>query len=170
MSQLTNNTTTIDELITMANNLPNAGSGGGEDVSAETAEYTELLTDLETAIDALPDAGSGGGGSVETCNLTLRVSLFNPEASFSVFKNGVITSDTNWGFGVHDLSEVTIPNVVCNSLVAIGGYYDEGFRADYETSSARFVSFFGDYCSGMFAFEITAQAGETATIEVFAEQ
>lgn len=34
---------------------------GGEDISAETAEYTELLTDLETAVDALPDAGSGGG-------------------------------------------------------------------------------------------------------------
>lgn len=42
---------------------------GGEDVSAETAEYTSLLTDLETAIDALPDAGSGGGGAVETCNV-----------------------------------------------------------------------------------------------------
>lgn len=46
---------------------------GGEDVSAETAEYTSLLTDLETAIDALPDAGSGGsGGSVETCTVTVN--------------------------------------------------------------------------------------------------
>lgn len=47
---------------------------GGEDVSAETAEYTSLLTDLETAIDALPDAGSGGGsgGSVETCTVTIE--------------------------------------------------------------------------------------------------
>ena len=59
MSQLTSNTTTIDELITIANNLPDAGSGG-EDISAETAEYTSLLTDLETAIDSLPDAESGG--------------------------------------------------------------------------------------------------------------
>ena len=40
---------------------------GGEDVSAETAEYTSLLTDLETTIDALPDAG--GGGNVETCTM-----------------------------------------------------------------------------------------------------
>lgn len=67
MSQLTTNTTTIDELITLANNLPDAG-GGGEDVSAETAEYTELLDDLETAIDALPEAG----GSVETCTVRLE--------------------------------------------------------------------------------------------------
>lgn len=68
MSQLTTNTTTIDELITLASNLPDAGSGG-EDISSETAEYTSLLTDLETAVDALPDAG--GGGSVETCTVTL---------------------------------------------------------------------------------------------------
>ena len=47
---------------------------GGEDVSAETAEYTELLTDLETAIDALTDAGSGGSGgaAVETCTVTIK--------------------------------------------------------------------------------------------------
>lgn len=48
---------------------------GGEDVSAETAEYTELLTDLEAAVDALPDAGSGGGsgGSVETCDISFTM-------------------------------------------------------------------------------------------------
>ena len=46
---------------------------GGEDVSTETAEYTELLTDLETAIDALPDAGSSsGGGSLETCTVDVQ--------------------------------------------------------------------------------------------------
>lgn len=70
MSQLTTNTATIDELITMATNLPDAGSGG-EDVSAETTEYTSLLTDLEAAVDALPDAGSGGGGTVETCSVRI---------------------------------------------------------------------------------------------------
>lgn len=141
---------------------------GGEDISSETAEYTTLLNNLETAIDALPEAGSGGG-SVETCNLILRVSLFNHEASFSVFKNGVITSGVNWEFGVYDLSEVTIPDVVCNSLVAISGYYDEGFGVNWETSSANFISYFGDYGAGTGVFKITAQAGETATIEVFAE-
>lgn len=43
---------------------------GGEDVSAETAQYTTLLNNLETAIDALPDAGSGGGTNIETCTVT----------------------------------------------------------------------------------------------------
>ena len=43
----------------------------GEDVTAETNTYTDLLTDLEAAVDALPDAGSGGG-SVETCTVTIE--------------------------------------------------------------------------------------------------
>jgi hypothetical protein len=34
----------------------------GEDVTAETETYTDLLTDLEAAVDALPNAGSGGSG------------------------------------------------------------------------------------------------------------
>ena len=41
----------------------------GEDVTAETETYTDLLTDLEAAVDALPDAGAGGG--VETCTVTV---------------------------------------------------------------------------------------------------
>ena len=36
MSQLTTNTTTIDELITIANNLPDAGSGGSGGVETCT--------------------------------------------------------------------------------------------------------------------------------------
>ena len=48
---------------------------GGEDITAETAEYTSLLGDLETAINNLSGgggSGSGGsGGSVETCNVTI---------------------------------------------------------------------------------------------------
>lgn len=43
----------------------------GEDVTAETNTYTDLLTDLEAAVDALPDAGGGSGGGVETCTVTI---------------------------------------------------------------------------------------------------
>lgn len=67
---LADNKAKIQALLDAINALPEAGTGG-EDVSAETAEYTELLTDLETAIDALPDAGSGGG-SMETCAVTVN--------------------------------------------------------------------------------------------------
>lgn len=88
MSQLTTNTTTIDELITMANALPDAGSG--EDVSEEVETYTGLLTDLESAINELPDAGSGGG-STETCTITFN---YSPDADNSAvtYNVGGITS------------------------------------------------------------------------------
>lgn len=68
---LADNKAKIQALLAGINALPEAGSGGGEDVSAETAEYTSLLTDLETAVDALPDAG--GGGSMETCTVTFAI-------------------------------------------------------------------------------------------------
>lgn len=44
----------------------------GEDVTAETNTYTNLLDDLEAAVDSLPDAGSGGGASLETCEVTIE--------------------------------------------------------------------------------------------------
>lgn len=43
----------------------------GEDVSAETAEYTTLLTELEETIDALPDGG--GNETLETCTVTVSI-------------------------------------------------------------------------------------------------
>lgn len=46
--------------------------GGGEDVTAETETYTDLLADLEAAVDALPDAGGGSsGGGAETCTVEI---------------------------------------------------------------------------------------------------
>lgn len=88
MSQLTTNTATIDELITIANNLPDAGSGG-EDVTNETTEYTNLLDDLEDAVNALPDAG-GGGSSVETCTVTFVCSEYaEPDLIYTGIINGV---------------------------------------------------------------------------------
>ena len=168
MSQLTTNTTTIDELITMANNLPDAGSGG-EDVSAETAEYTSLLTDLEAAVDALPDAGSGGGsgGSVETCNLRLIISsnlLFNGYAIYSIFEDGVINSHASWEQGIYDISDVTINNILCNSIVVIKGQHDEGVYFNFTTSGAEITD--SDSYQTLIIFKITAQAGRTAVIEL----
>lgn len=84
-STLENNTTTIDELITMANNLPDAG--GGEDISTETAEYTAQLDELEATIDGLP---SGGGGAVETCTVTMHVAAgcFTTTGIYMTSENG----------------------------------------------------------------------------------
>jgi hypothetical protein len=79
--------------------------GGGEDVSAETAEYTSLLTDLETAIDALPDAGSGGGGgAVETCTVSAPSGLNIRGVHFSdgtnIIKNDITLSSINSAINV----------------------------------------------------------------------
>ena len=59
MSQLTTNTATIDELITMANNLPDAGSGGGS------------------------------GGSVETCTVTVNGGGNPLQAFYTTYENGI---------------------------------------------------------------------------------
>lgn len=63
---------------------------GGEDVTAETETYTDLLTDLEAAVDALPDAGSGGA-AVETCTLICT----NTKAT-SVFYQPTLGEAMNW--------------------------------------------------------------------------
>lgn len=61
---------------------------GGEDISAETAEYTEQLDELEDVIDGLPNAG--GGGSVETCTVTMHVAAgcFTTTGIYMTSENG----------------------------------------------------------------------------------
>ena len=53
----------LDEIAEEINNI--SGGGGGEDVTAETTEYTTKLASLETAITALETelAGKASGGS-----------------------------------------------------------------------------------------------------------
>lgn len=91
-----NNTTSKIEPKDFKSNILNIS--GGEDVSAETTQYTSLLADLETAIDALPDASSGGGEgtALETCTVTIEHVTsangngFIPEGVFSTLSNGMI--------------------------------------------------------------------------------
>lgn len=94
---------------------------GGEDVSAETAEYTSLLTDLETAIDALPDAGSGGGsgGSVETCTVKLYNGGSGDTEMTYVRTDG--TLNTVRLDSENYIEEVVVTDVVKNSICCITG-------------------------------------------------
>lgn len=103
---------------------------GGEDVSAETAEYTSLLTDLETAIDALPDAGSGGGTSIETCTITVDCYYFGGSTStgtnFAYSATVLNSSGDVDAVGEASISKgcpFTIENVVKGSVIflQIGG-------------------------------------------------
>lgn len=109
---------------------------GGEDVSAETAEYTSLLTDLETAIDALPDAGSGGesgnDGSVETCTITFSTTTSNaaPRCIVTRYVDGQIVCTSN---EFRNGQPVQYTDIICGSLffaydpdwICINAYYSD---------------------------------------------
>lgn len=92
----------------------------GEDVTAETETYTDLLTDLEAAVDALPDAGSGGsGGSVETCTVTITYAgppLPNTEGKIYYTDSSCTTNEVLYAWG--DTFEV-----IKGSVVVCGGDY-----------------------------------------------
>ena len=66
----------LDEIAEEINNI-SGGSGGGEDVTAETNAYTTKLASLETAITALETelAGkaSGGSGGIETVEVDIKI-------------------------------------------------------------------------------------------------
>lgn len=70
----------------------------GEDVTAETETYTDLLTDLEAAVDALPDAGSGG--SVETCEITVTGMSGFSKNIFYVNADGTLGSQSGGALGL----------------------------------------------------------------------
>lgn len=113
---------------------------GGEDVSAETAQYTSLLTDLETAIDALPEAGSGGGTSVETCSVTLDTSKVANDygnLAYVTVENNEIVLKTVYVPAASIIS-TALPEIVCvkgtslvlgsstNGVIGTGGFSVSG--------------------------------------------
>lgn len=130
----------------------------GEDVTAETETYTDLLTDLEAAVDALPDAGSGG--SVETCTVVLETKIDTSyrasDYTATVFENGAIATR----YANNSAKSVTIENVVCGSVLA--AYWNRSAGTgmpDCTNANLRF----GGGTNHSF-IEITASAGGTATI------
>ena len=110
---------------------------------------------------------AAGGGSVETCNLRLIIPsnlLFNGYAIYSIFEDGVINSRVSHEQQIYDISDVTINNILCNSVVVIKGVHDEGVNLDFTTNGAQIID--SDDYKTVFIFKITAQAGETTTIEL----
>lgn len=141
---------------------------GGEDVSAETAEYTELLTDLETAIDALPEAGGGGGGggSVETCTVIIGGGdMFFPNlfgyAYMTLDDNGQIVSKTATFVSIDAPHEITC---LVNSIFWIkdGSGGGPGFPDMLQFTGCELVKYFNGDASLL--VKLTCGAGETASI------
>lgn len=142
---------------------------GGEDISAETAEYTSLLTDLETAIDALPDAG-GGGGSVETC--TVRIVAGGPAPQYMDLYRIITATSTgayyaDWSDNEYMNFDITIPNVLCKGIIQIStgyGYQGMSYVTGVAiTGGAEMVQ--GGVQDTLHLFEIDASANESITIE-----
>jgi hypothetical protein len=104
---------------------------GGEDISAETAEYTEQLDELEDVIDGLPNAG--GGGSVETCTLTMHVSPcgFTTTGIYMTSENG-IPSMAHVPLFLEELETLTLTVVKGSVLYLFGTDSD---MADVEFSA-----------------------------------
>lgn len=134
--------------------------GSGEDITAETTTYTDLLTDLEAAVDALPNAGSGSsGGSVETCTVKLIIRSGWNQYGFTVYKNGVIDVETvtaPFSAGTTIVAE----NVVCGSMFSV---YPSG--ASIEASITGGAILVGHYQHML--FKATMTANETTEITIY---
>jgi hypothetical protein len=131
--------------------------GGGEDVTAETETYTNLLTDLEAAVDALPDARSG----VDTCTVVLDASSTTHRALY--FSYTTVDSDGNVvgiAAGPNSDADVTINNVVCGTIVTV--YWNKHNIGQSYTNATAVIST-SDY--HFCAYLITAPAGGTVTLK-----
>lgn len=129
------------------------GSGGGEDVTAETETYTDLLTDLEAAVDALPDAGSGGSGA-ETCTVSIQNNEGTIGVAFytTVDESGNVVYKSDYGLGGG--GEITC---VCNSVMML-------ITVDYNLQTTVYN------CDNLYSygdthvFGVNAVSGGTASI------
>lgn len=126
----------------------------GEDVTAETETYTDLLTDLEAAVDALPDAGSGG--SVETCTVTVTSeSNLVSGYLFATYNDGAIGVTQALPYGNIISEPIVVENVICGSpfYVRFSDGYPYGATT---TGGAELLT----YYSESFFFRAPTSAGE----------
>lgn len=138
---LQTNNSSLEEIITQLNNMPDAGNTTGEDVTEETTAYTAKIDQLETAVAALETelqgkasgGGSGGNESIETCSV-------NISSDYSSFCTIFYQPDaTHW----NSMSPRAL-TVACNSVMFVsqGGYYKahvSGGEILYEGSGVGFV-------------------------------
>lgn len=139
----------------------------GEDVTAETDTYTELLGDLEAAVDALPDAGSGGSGaSVDTCSVRVYSNETNTElysVSYTSFENGKVTTNiVNLNIGRTNY-DFTFENVCCGTMFTWNGESRSGVAADVSGATEIVNLGYSDFVK----YIITVAAGETATFRLY---
>ena len=122
---LQTNNSSLEDILTQINNLPEAGSMA-EDLDAELTTQEGLIQQLSTILDG--KASGGGNGNIETCDVTVSFTYGDP---VNVWISGtqliggnispftfVDNSDSPQSFS----SPLTILNVVKNTPLTITGY------------------------------------------------
>lgn len=128
-------------------------------ISTEVSAQETLLDQALAAI-ANKAAGGGGGGSVETCTVKITGSLNIYSAGATVYKDGAISDYIEGRLYAQDITELTIENVVCNSVVSFYGVGGSIPAASGENAEVTLSS-------GSFYVKVTAPAGGTSTITTY---
>ena len=72
---LQTNNSSLEDILTQINNLPEAGSMA-EDLDAELTTQEGLIQQLSTILDS--KASGGGNGNIETCDVTVSFTYGDP--------------------------------------------------------------------------------------------
>lgn len=148
-TQLQTNNTALDSLVSRVN--------AAKDIAA-----------------SLPEAGNSGGGNVDTCTVTINHPYTTTSYSLKDFiERYFITTyaDENYSLESYDYNldepritttSITINNVVCGTQLSIYSHIESNIWG-CSFDKAELVSNF----AGRFIIKITANTGETATINIY---
>lgn len=151
-----------------------SGGGSGEDVTAETDEYTAKLELLGTAIAELEAEleGKASGGSssesVETCTVNITMSSGFGSESYGalVYENETyaVKCFTPVGSDRQPQYPITINNVVCNSMLHI--HLSALEPSANVSGNCQWVNDNNSSFTHLY-FLLSANAGETITIDLY---
>ena len=126
-----------------------------------STEVSAQETLLDQALAAIANKAAGGGGVPDTCTVTMGAADIGGRPYWYVYtaldENGNISYQYATGKASNS---VTLEKVVCNSILSVSPYSNIYTAA--ATTNATML--FAGGSARFFAFQITATAGETATI------
>lgn len=161
----------LAQIATALEGKATSSGSGGEDVTAETNEYSEKLASLESALDLLEaelqNKASGGSssGGLETCTLTITKDETYPVIGVKLL-DGIVVP--HYGESWEETFET-----VCGSVVVICGSFNVAYTlsnlTELEPDRATTYVTCGNltHCSWAKAFRIDAPVGETASIDIW---